>query len=208
MFALEELRQIYVSSSGLSDRFENWWSSNWNKSDLVIILLYLVAFTTHAFYMYVQPDDSSPNCPLELDHYMYSVQILYCLAFLISMVRTMHFLIVFDNIGPKILALRHMAFDVISFFALFTIFSLTYGTISQSVLYPNEWRWDRVLRGIAFKSYFHIFGELFAGETSVYIGEDHDEVNITCDGSPSMEIFVNQTSGKFSITNKKESKNQ
>lgn len=101
------------------------------------------------------------------------------------MTRMMHFLIVFDNIGPKILALGHMFYDVASFFALLVIFMLIYGTISQSLLYPNEWRFLHIMRGLGLKSYFHIFGELFMAETSVYIGEDHDspEGEGHCDNS-------------------------
>ena len=110
------------------------------------------------------------------------------------MVRTMRFIIVFKYIGPKILALKHMVFDVVSFFTLFAIFSLTYGTVTQSFLYPNEWRWDTLLRGIFFKSYFHIFGELFAEETSIYIGEDHPEAGVECDPAISKDIF-NSSSG-------------
>jgi len=91
------------------------------------------------------------------------------------MTRMMHFLIVFDNIGPKVLALRHMFYDVLSFFALLSIFIVIYGTISQAILYPNEWRFEYILRGIGLKAYFHLYGELFMGETSVYIGEDHAE---------------------------------
>jgi hypothetical protein len=91
------------------------------------------------------------------------------------MARMTHFLVVFDNIGPKILALGHMFYDVVSFFALLSIFLVIYGTISQSVLYPNEWRFMKIMRGLGLKSYFHLFGELFLPETSIYVGEDHDD---------------------------------
>ena len=44
-------------------------------------------------------------------------------------------MIVFENIGKKILALRRMLDDVKSFSALMLIFMIAYGTVSQGFPY-------------------------------------------------------------------------
>ena len=44
-------------------------------------------------------------------------------------------MIVFENIGKKILALRRMLDDVKSFSALMLIFMIAYGTVSQGLTY-------------------------------------------------------------------------
>ena len=46
-------------------------------------------------------------------------------------------MIVFENIGKKILALRRMLDDVKSFSALMLIFMIAYGTVSQGFPYKN-----------------------------------------------------------------------
>ena len=78
--------------------------------------------------------------------------------------KLLHYLVIFEKIGNKVLVLKETAWDVIVFGILFVTFALSYGVLMQTTLYPNEWRADKIWDGILFKSFFHVYGELFLGK--------------------------------------------
>ena len=78
----------------------------------------------------------------------------------------------------------------------------------QGILYPNEWRPDRIFYNILFGPYFQIYGELFLGERSAYPFEDHladDDPDNFCNNGFSQDNFTglqgddpeNQTGWKY-----------
>ena len=54
------------------------------------------------------------------------------------------------------------------FIYLVAVALLAYGTTSQALLYPNEYRFRSVLDGIFLRPILNIFGELFLGEVHGY----------------------------------------
>ena len=92
------------------------------------------------------------------------VQSLYSISFLGFVTKLLHYLVIFEKIGNKVLVLKETAWDVVVFGILFVTFALSYGVLMQTILYPNEWRFANIVDGILFKSFFHVYGELFLGE--------------------------------------------
>ena len=92
------------------------------------------------------------------------VQVLYGISFLGFVTKLLHYLVIFEKIGNKVLVLKETAWDVIVFGILFVTFALSYGVLMQTTLYPNEWRAGKIWDGILFKSFFHVYGELFLGK--------------------------------------------
>ena len=75
MFALEEGRQIYTDEgTAIIHRLRSWWESPWNKSDLLIVVIYFTGFVLHHVYHAVHESDSD-MCPLQLDWYLYGIQV-------------------------------------------------------------------------------------------------------------------------------------
>ena len=100
----------------------------------------------------------------KLNSDLMTVQVLYGISFLGFVMKLLHYLVIFEKIGNKVLVLKETAWDVIVFGILFVTFALSYGVLMQTTLYPNEWRADKIWDGILFKSFFHVYGELFLGK--------------------------------------------
>ena len=104
----------------------------------------------------------------KLNSDLMTVQVLYGISFLGFVMKLLHYLVIFEKIGNKVLVLKETAWDVIVFGILFVTFALSYGVLMQTTLYPNEWRADKIWDGILFKSFFHVYGELFLGKQRRY----------------------------------------
>ena len=98
------------------------------------------------------------------DYTLFIAHILYSLAFIALMSRTMDFYSNSRRLGPKVLMVTKMFRDMIQFLFLLAIFILAYGIASQGILYPNEWRMTKILHNIVYMPYFQIYGELFLAE--------------------------------------------
>ena len=51
--------------------------------------------------------------------------------------------------------------DLSFFLCILFVFMLAYGVASQAILKPNSTSFGDIFLGVAYKSYFQIFGELF-----------------------------------------------
>ena len=135
---------------------------------MLSIITFILTFIYHLvhwwFYYDEHIDGADGNCPLKLSTGLQIVQLLYSISFLGFVTKLLHYLVVFEKIGNKVLVLKEMFWDVVVFGILFVIFALSYGVIMQSILYPNEWRSANIWDGILYKSFFHVYGGLFLGK--------------------------------------------
>ena len=140
----------------------------WNIIDTISIVTFFVTSIFHFVYLWFYYDDhkdgADGNCPLKLSTELQWVQSLYSISFLGFVIKLLQYLVIFEKIGNKVLVLKEMAWDVVVFGILFGIFALSYGVIMQNILYPNEWRFASIVDGILYKSFFHVYGELFLGK--------------------------------------------
>ena len=61
-----------------------------------------------------------------------------------------------------------MVSDFVFFFYLYFIAMLAYAIPTQSLLYPNEFRFGEILYNVLFKPIMMLFGEMFLGEVHHY----------------------------------------
>ena len=54
--------------------------------------------------------------------------------------------------------------DLLFFICILFVFTFAYGIASQAILNPNTTNFSELFRGVFYKSYFQIFGELFLDE--------------------------------------------
>ena len=152
----------------MSQYLYRYFISGWNIIDTVSIVTFIGTFTGHFVYWYFYyeeyRDGVDGNCPLKLSTDLQWVQSLYSISFLGFVTKLLHYLVIFEKIGNKVLVLKETAWDVVVFGILFVTFALSYGVLMQTILYPNEWRFANIMDGILFKSFFHVYGELFLGK--------------------------------------------
>lgn len=143
-----------------------YFTSGWNIIDSISILTFTCTYAGHfVYHNFFYASDLMPdgNCPLLLPDELRIVQIFYSISFLGFVTKLLHYLVIFEKIGNKVLVLKETAWDILVFGILFVTFALSYGVLMQTILYPNEWRFDKIMDGILFKSFFHVYGELFLG---------------------------------------------
>ena len=63
---------------------------------------------------------------------MKTVQILYGISFIGFVFRTMHYLVVLEKFGEKIMVLQKLVWDIVVFGVLFFGFALSYGVLTQA----------------------------------------------------------------------------
>ena len=68
--------------------------------------------------------------------------------------------------------------DLGHFIFILLVFLLSYGIASQSILYPNHPDPEKVIRGVLYRAYFQVFGELYLeaieGENVTEIEDDYE----------------------------------
>ena len=144
-----------------------YFTSGWNLIDTISILTFVGTYTCHfiySAYFYHSNLVTDGDCPLQLPDELRLVQVFYSISFLGFVTKLLHYLVIFEQIGNKVLVLKETAWDILVFGILFVTFALSYGVLMQTILYPNEWRFDKIIDGILFKSFFHVYGELFLGK--------------------------------------------
>ena len=60
------------------------------------------------------------------------VQVLYGISFIGFVFRTMHYLVVLEKFGEKIMVLQKLFWDIVVFGVLFFGFALSYGVLTQA----------------------------------------------------------------------------
>ncbi|RDD41212.1 Transient receptor potential cation channel subfamily M member 3 [Trichoplax sp. H2] len=88
-------------------------------------------------------------------------RILYCLSFITFALLILRALAVSRSFGPFLVMIGRMTIDLARFLIILSIFMVSYGVISQALLYPNS-PWDITLVGkVLYKPYYQMLGEFF-----------------------------------------------
>ena len=79
-----------------------------------------------------EPSKISTKMKTKLSGSMKTVQILYGISFIGFVFRTMHYLVVLEKFGEKIMVLQKLVWDIVVFGVLFFGFALSYGVLTQA----------------------------------------------------------------------------
>ena len=195
-FVCEEIRQIFEQpvsqkpkrkkAQNDEDGFyhylwksvKNWASSPWNQLDLLAIITFYFGFFLRYGVKeldpcdpYVMYQDPNSNCsePV-INRTMYGAHGFSCLSFMLYGLRLLHVLTMSKNVGPKLVMVQKMMRDIFTLLSILAVFMLSYGVVSQALLYPNHNDWRFQLRRMVRRAYFHIYGELFLEEVDFIPG--------------------------------------
>ncbi|KAK3595123.1 hypothetical protein CHS0354_002376 [Potamilus streckersoni] len=144
---IEEFRQVAARDQrSIKFKIHSWFSSIWNKFDLVMYLLFLVSVITRG--------------ALSEDQFTWA-RIIYSITLALCYLRFMQVFFVEKHIGPKVIIIKNMIVDLVFFMMIFTIFLLSFGVAYQANLYPNsEPNWY-LLKSVVYMPFWQLYGELF-----------------------------------------------
>uniref|UniRef100_UPI00358EBBEA transient receptor potential cation channel subfamily M member 2 n=1 Tax=Myxine glutinosa TaxID=7769 RepID=UPI00358EBBEA len=149
-FITEELRQILMDAFnfGMLFALEHYISDFWNKLDLLTSVLIVAGMACRLV-------------PLNWNSKCFTVgRVIFSLNFIFFCVRLLHIFTINKTLGPKILIVKKMVEDLIFFLFLLSLCMFAYGVATQSLLVHNEQRVDVQLRGIFYRPYLILFGDL------------------------------------------------
>ncbi|XP_058484702.1 transient receptor potential cation channel subfamily M member 5 [Solea solea] len=142
---LEELRQSFFTDEEMSilKKFKLYLEDNWNKCDIVAILLFVVGV----------------SCRMA-NHTYEAGRTVLAIDFMVFTLRLIHIFAIHKQLGPKIIIVERMMKDVFFFLFFLSVWMIAYGVATQALLHPNDPRIDWVFRRALYRPYLHIFGQI------------------------------------------------
>ncbi|XP_038064176.1 transient receptor potential cation channel subfamily M member 5-like [Patiria miniata] len=140
----EELRQILQEEyNTLLHRFQAWLLG-WNIVDLISLVMFAVGVGLR----FHPATFAAARIVLALDLMVFYLRILnICYASKL--------------LGPKLIMITRMMVDLISFVCILLVFLIAYGVTCQAIFYPNSTDPESIAKGVLYRSYFQLYGELF-----------------------------------------------
>ena len=142
----EEIRQSFGANDSLQrGRFREWWTDLYNKFDAASLLTFIAG----AALKLSSPEarfEGEQVCPTEITGQLFTAQVCFAFSFMLVAYRS---LILFDisrDLGPKVIMIWKMFFQMFQFLLIMGVFVLTYGIVQQSLQYPNENRMSFTIR--------------------------------------------------------------
>jgi hypothetical protein len=136
---------VVANDSLQRGRFQKWWEDLYNKLDAASQLTF-IAGTALKLTAPETRYEGEQLCPTEITGHLYTSQVCFAFSFMFMAYRS---LILFDcsrDLGPKVIMIWKMFFQMFQFLLIMGIFVLTYGIVQQSLQYPNENRMDFTIR--------------------------------------------------------------
>ncbi|XP_076813165.1 transient receptor potential cation channel subfamily M member-like 2 isoform X1 [Clavelina lepadiformis] len=182
---LEEMYEIYnhdkrgtiskklnLSRSKLGNAWQklfHYWSDRWNIIDIAAIIVYFVSLG-----LKISSVDAS--------------RVIATVAFVLYCVRSLQFFTINKKIGPKLIMIREMILDFLYFCFILLVFFVAYGVTAQSILYPNQTDAWPTIEQFLFRSFWHLYGELFLPE----IDYDSTTGEYTCTNDAALIVAGNR----------------
>uniref|UniRef100_A0A665TJS9 Transient receptor potential cation channel, subfamily M, member 5 n=1 Tax=Echeneis naucrates TaxID=173247 RepID=A0A665TJS9_ECHNA len=142
---LEEIRQSFFTDEEMNilKKFKLYVEDNWNKCDMVAILLFVVGV----------------SCRM-VNHTYEAGRTVLAIDFMVFTLRLIHIFAIHKQLGPKIIIVERMMKDVFFFLFFLSVWLIAYGVATQALLHPNDPRIDWVFRRALYRPYLHIFGQI------------------------------------------------
>ena len=150
---VEEIRQMlscfaYFSGLRIKRKLLQYFTDFWNVLDLILFLLYGIAFILRVVAFLVDSD-----LTLTVAHALFAVVVVALF------VRSLQF-VCMHKIGPILIMIRHMSEDLFYFMLVLFIIVLGYGVAIHSVLYPSSSLSWTLLNDVIQQPYLQIYGEI------------------------------------------------
>ncbi|CAF0806293.1 unnamed protein product [Adineta ricciae] len=148
MFTLlcEEIRQIFAMEvQSILGKLFAYIDIFWNKLDVLAILLFFIAFVLRF---------------IPVSECFCTARIILAIDLSIWYIRTLDTFSAVKRLGPKLVMIGEMVYDMKFYMVMLTVFILAYGVPTYSLMYGVEkfsWHIPRAIINIA---YWQIFGEL------------------------------------------------
>nr|XP_040056677.1 transient receptor potential cation channel subfamily M member 5 isoform X2 [Gasterosteus aculeatus aculeatus] len=143
-FAHDGVQSFFTDEEmSILKKFKLYVEDNWNKCDMVAILLFVVGV----------------SCRMAEDTYEAGRTVL-AIDFMVFTLRLIHIFAIHKQLGPKIIIVERMMKDVFFFLFFLSVWMIAYGVATQALLHPNDPRIDWVFRRALYRPYLHIFGQI------------------------------------------------
>eukprot|EP00730_Choanoeca_flexa_P005209 TRINITY_DN11904_c0_g1_i7.p1 TRINITY_DN11904_c0_g1~~TRINITY_DN11904_c0_g1_i7.p1 ORF type:complete len:1110 (+),score=209.84 TRINITY_DN11904_c0_g1_i7:56-3331(+) len=157
---IEELHEFCTTPA-------TYFSSTWNRFDTLGLLGYFGGLIIRLS---------------DLDHFRAKTDSkgMFTFVVLVLWLRFLRFYVVSKDVGPKVLMLKRMTKDVITFVLLIGVFLLAYGVAAQAIIWPNRSMDSQTFENVLFRPYFQIYGEMFLEDINEESGCVGDELFSSC----------------------------
>ncbi|CAC5399909.1 TRPM1 [Mytilus coruscus] len=148
----EEIRQAYAMKHFQAFELKQLslnamtWFSFWTLFEMLMYLM----FITSVFL----------RLTLSAEKFYYA-RMMYAVTLGTFIINSMQFFLVSKHIGPKVIMIGRMMFDVIFFVLIFAVFLFGFGVIYQATMYPNESPGLPLFQNLIYMPYWQLYGELF-----------------------------------------------
>ncbi|XP_057302958.1 transient receptor potential cation channel subfamily M member 1-like [Hydractinia symbiolongicarpus] len=149
----EEIRQVCQVPNCINykHKVKVWWSMHWNKSDLVGVVVFFLAFALRF----------GPSLTLKK-----VAHIVYAFDIMVWIVRLLDICAISKILGPYVLMVQKMTVDVMNFLIILSVFLLSYGIARYAILLPqDDFSWSSFRHMITIP-YFEMYSEVFFETTA------------------------------------------
>ncbi|ESO93554.1 hypothetical protein LOTGIDRAFT_161660 [Lottia gigantea] len=137
---------ITSNATSVGSKFRTYFTDYWNILDLMTIFLFAFGIILRFI-----PNDTT----FEI------ARVSLCLNLISFYFRILHIFSVNKQLGPKLVMIRRMVQDLMSFVVILAVFIIAYAVATEAILYPNtEFSW-KLFYHVPRKAYWQIYGELF-----------------------------------------------
>ncbi|CAG2255377.1 unnamed protein product [Mytilus edulis] len=144
---IEEIRQAFVIKQ-MSRNLMTWFSF-WTLYEIVMYSMFL----TSVFL----------RLTLSADKF-YHTRMMYAITLGLFIVNGMQFFLASKHIGPKVIMIGRMMYDILFFILIFAVFVFGFGVVYQATMYPNSKLGFQLFKEIIYMPYWQLYGELFLPE--------------------------------------------
>lgn len=147
---VDMIRKLCMTEpTGFTQKLRVFCSYHWNWTTSIGVIMFLVGFA-----MRMSPETSVRDWG----------RVLYCTNICFWYLRLFDLLSANYKLGPYITMVGKMVMQMYHIITILTIVLMAFGTLRQSILFPDqEFHWTLV-RNIFYKPYFMLYGEVYAGE--------------------------------------------
>ncbi|XP_063417312.1 transient receptor potential cation channel subfamily M member 1-like [Mytilus trossulus] len=147
---IEEIRQAFVIKQ-MSRNLMNWFSF-WTLYEIVMYGMFL----TSVFLRLILSADK-----------FYHTRMMYAITLGLFIVNGMQFFLASRHIGPKVIMIGRMMYDILFFILIFAVFVFGFGVVYQATMYPNSKVGFQLFKEIIYMPYWQLYGELFYRNSKV-----------------------------------------
>ncbi|XP_069120927.1 transient receptor potential cation channel subfamily M member-like 2 isoform X1 [Argopecten irradians] len=150
----EEIRQSVKSvmssaSKTFQTKLQSYITDKWNVVDVFTILLFVCGMILRFL-----PYDST----LEV------ARVVLAMNLITFFFRILHIFSVHKELGPKLVMIARMFFDLLYFVIILMVFVVAYAIAAYSILYPNSELTFELVIAVLRTAYWNLYGELFLDE--------------------------------------------